>query len=224
MRYLRICLVFAFIALLAFSKVQAQERERVASIVYKDLQTRQLLTLPKSISGPFATDSFKRVQEAGFESEWCKSFTLTYWSNSRHPGYSAKAHLHTNQDQDGIGFKCRRGGDHPTFFSVDTMINSQYGSTIAFSVGKQLDLINWHGIKYYRGMSLTALTYERPAYHDMIAGVVPIQHRGVSVDIRELFGVPLPKKFKGTFGWEELTLPVDKIRVRSWGAELRMEF
>jgi hypothetical protein len=155
---------------------------------------------------------------------WCKHVTLTYWSNSRHPGYSYAAHQHINQNQDGIGVKCRKDGENPEFASLDAMKNSRFGVTMAASLGKELDLINWHGIRYYYGISITALSYEMPEQRRTVYGLAPIMHRGVSLDLSALFSVQLPRNFTGKLGWEELRLPVDNIRVRNWNAAIRMEF
>lgn len=213
------------IAVLVFSAFVgfAHAGDSASVTTYKDPETRRVLTLPKNPAnvpaGRALNHPFGDMAEATFADTWCKQLTYTYWSNSRHPGYKTQM----NQHQDGMGFKCRKSGSNPTFVSFDTMTNSQFGATFAASVGKQLDLIDFKGIKYYYGISITALSYEMPAKGRTAYGAVPIWHRGASVDLSKV-PVMLPFKFRGSIGWEELTLPKDQIRVRSWYIGLKKEF
>lgn len=207
--------------------VCAHTQDRVAKLTYRDFDTRPLISQFHSAQKETARAgwSLNHLSEGPFENEWCKHLSYTWWSNSKHPGYRKVSQLNSNQD--GIGFVCRRGGSHPTFFGVDTMTNSVYGATIAASIGKDLDLVDYNGFKYYVGAAATALTYEIPAKHQTLFGVVPIRHRGVSID---LVNIPspvrsfLPIQVKGVLGWRELTLPKDDIRVRAWQFELRGTF
>jgi hypothetical protein len=216
LKRLLLCFLCAFAAC-------AYADDKITTLIRKDLETRHILGPQRSLADtPPSSGSMRSFSETTFTDTWCKTLTLTYWSNSKHPGYEHPEYL--NQNQRGVGWKCRKDGDHPTFVSVDTMINSQFGSTMALSIGKQIDLINWRGIRYYRGASLTGLSYEMPGRHRTAYGIAPITHRGVSADLSELFPIQLPRKFKGTVGWEELRLPIDGIRVRSWNAEIRMNF
>lgn len=216
------------ILLLALSAFvgSAIAEEAVTVVALKDPKVGLVLSLPRSHTYVLADpdpvpSSFGSVPEAALADTWCKRLAYTYWSNSRHPGYKRVAHL--NQNQDGLGFKCRKSGPHPTFMSFDTMTNSQFGTTVAVSLGKEIDLIDFYGVRYYHGISITALSYEMPARRRTAYGAVPIWHRGVSVDLSQV-PLVLPFKFRGTIGWEELTLPKDRIRVRSWNMSIKKEF
>lgn len=192
--------------------------EKVATLLNRDPEVRQLVLQPRSLP---PTRPFDALSEVTLAQALCKRVTYAFWSNSRHPGYKSVAHL--NQDQEGLGVKCRGYESHPTFVSIDTMTNSQFGATFALSFGKEIDIIDWNGVRYYHGASLTALSYEMPAKGRTAYGVIPIWHRGVSMDLSKV-PIVLPFKFRGTVGWEELTLPKDKIRVRSWNIGIKKEF
>lgn len=185
--------------------------EAVWEAVYKNPKAKQLLMTPKDLlpakPKPDISVTFENaLRDPTFNEVWCHSATYTYWSNSRHPGHKYVDLL--NQDQDGFGIKCRKTGRHPTFFSVDGMTNSQFGETFAVSVGKQLDLLEYKGVKLYVGISLTGISYKRPERQDTVYGVAPFRHRGISWE--------LPWYQLGTIGWEEQRLPVGNIRLRSW--------
>ena len=88
------------LALLVFA-VPAQASERAIS--YKDLDTRWILAEQGFQSLVPRTGMFEQI-EPTFNTTWCQDTTMTYWSNSRHPGYK-----HTpNQHQDGVGIKDRK--------------------------------------------------------------------------------------------------------------------
>lgn len=165
-------------------------------------------TFPDTRQSP--TMSFRGNGESTSVTDiWCKSITRTFWSNSRHPGGDRGGRL--NQENRGIGFKCRIEKDNPVYFSLDTLTNSQRGASMAASMGKQLDLVNLYGVKYYVGLSATLLSYEMPRRRKTVYGIVPMPHRGVSYEVPYGWG---------TIGWEEQFLP-QGIKLRSWNFLLK---
>lgn len=139
---------------------------------------------------------------------WCTNMSYMYWSNSRHPGGDQDGRL--NQHQDGLGMRCSMGAADPTIVGFDTMVNSQFGSTAAFSIGKQLDLLRLWGARAYVGVSATALSYEMPARHLTAYGVIPTRHRGLSYELPYQWGI---------LGWEEQRLP-QGVKLRGWSFQV----
>lgn len=134
---------------------------------------------------------------------WCKSITRTFWTHSLHPGGDHGGRL--NQDNWGVGFKCRIARDDPLYVTVDALTNSQRGTSFATSFGKQLDVVSFYGVKAYVGISATMLSYEMPGRHKTMYGIVPMPHRGISYE--------LPGGW-GNVGMEEQFLP-QGIKLRS---------
>lgn len=192
--------------------------ENVSEFAEDDLVPQSQAVLKEGLVPKIPPARFNfREESVSLADTYCTSVVRVFPWSSYHPGYGHKV----NQNQNGYGFKCRIGTKNPTIVELAGMTNSQRGATLAFGIGKQIDLVSVRGplgskLSYYVGGSINFLAYEWPSRQAMyFAWPVPLVHHGLALQ--------LPRNL-GVIGVEEERLPVDGIRLYKYYAKLTFEF
>ncbi len=119
-----------------------------------------LLALLSVLPTKAQTERSEGIRLSYTATDSCRYVSLLYYSHSTHPGGNRYGLL--NENNHGIGFRCRQGDQSPLYYTLSGIYNSQFGSTFVAGPGVAWTVLRFGPVSFDIGVEIPFVYYESP--------------------------------------------------------------